>query len=205
MSLMSLLITAEMQRAIDHLTELSDKNLSMHQERKNTSFKQQDKIIFIISTGTLVLSITFIGYLKTVIYWPHLLPAAWFFLVATVILNFVTHISIIRQARRQIEIINQWRETGFPDPMDFQKEKVDKDSQLNHIVRWTNRYEIATVTCLIVGLLFLFTFATLNLIAQNKVNQIVKEKQEAREALSDELLKRQLESTKSRVMVEWEE
>lgn len=148
----------------EHLIAVSDANLKMHQETKNASYKILNNIIFVVSSGALVVSITFIGYLKleTLVLDRWILVMSWFFLILTILGNFFVHTLQIQESRRQITLINEWRGSGFPNPNNFQTGVVDKDADLNKLANKKEFLNLAVCCCLFLGVLALFIFATIN-------------------------------------------
>jgi hypothetical protein len=158
-------------KQLDHLIEVTDRNLSMHQETKNISYKALNNIIFGVSTGTFVLSISLIGYLKTTIYFPILLVLAWVALIVAIIGNYYAHVLTISQSRRQMQLINGFRASGFQNAHMFDTDVVANDSELNQNVKVGRIANMAVLISLGLGLLFVFLFAAINLLAQNEVRK----------------------------------
>jgi len=59
---------------------LSIRNIDRHLKTSDYAFEEINKIIFVMATGTFVLSISFIGYMKVGMIHPILLIWAWIFL-----------------------------------------------------------------------------------------------------------------------------
>lgn len=156
---------------LKHCIEVSDSNLSMHQETKNISYKAIDNMLFVVSTGTLVISISFIGYIKTYIHWPWLLIASWFFLIISVAINYTGHKLMIAQSKRQIDLLNEERRNKFIHSANYDAEVVRKDAKMNEIILWGNRANTWGVIFLCLGLLSLLFFGGINLLAQNEINK----------------------------------
>ena len=160
------------QKAVEHLKEVSDKNLDMHRQTKDFSHQAMNNILFVVSTGAFVLSISFIGNIKTVIAMPEVLIMSWIFLIITVALNFFAHSLMIRQSNRQIKLLNQERYEGFPHLNEFNKQVVKTDKELNEIVHKGKEVNKAVITFLLLGLASLIIFGAANLFAINRTNKI---------------------------------
>lgn len=159
------------QKSVEHLKEVSDTNLEMHRQTKDSSHQAMNNILFVVSSGAFVLSISFIGNIKSVIAVPWVLIASWAFLITAIALNFAAHFFMIKQSNRQIKLINKERYDGFPNLNEFNNEVVKKDEELKEIVRKGNQVNKAVLTFLSLGLVALIVFGAANLLEQNKVNK----------------------------------
>lgn len=158
------------QQSLDHQIKVSDRNHDRHMEVVLTSHKSMNSIIFVISTGTLVLSISFIGYIKTYLHHPWILILCWFSLMCSIGFNFYAHILSSNSSIRQIELLNEERKNGFLNGVNF-NDVVDKDKKIIKIRKRAKMTNWIVITSLIVGLAALFFFGGINLLAQNAINK----------------------------------
>lgn len=156
---------------LDHLRDVSMKNLEMHNEVMSNAYKTMNNIIFVVSTGSFVLTISFIGSLKTHIYYSFLLLISWIFLFFTITLNFVAHWITAQSSLRSNELTNEARTTGFPDGGNFNK-KSKVDSKIIKYKIWAKIVNTCVLVFLPLGIISLICFSWMNLISQNKTNVI---------------------------------
>lgn len=152
----------------EYFERLSMENLKLQQAQKDYATSELNKIIFIIGTGTFVLSISFIGYLKTSPEHPWLLIASWIFLVLAIAGNVLAHSFSAKVAERKIEHLNTSRISGFMPHWETLTES-DKD------IMWWRKYG-AFITVFVWfslagGLLALLLFGGSNLLAQNAIKE----------------------------------
>jgi hypothetical protein len=154
----------------EHLVAVSDKNLDMHQETKNISHKAINNIIFAVSTGTLVVSITFIGNIKDNIIFSNILIISWLCLISTIALNFIAHRLMIKQSSKQIELLNEERKNKFSHGGNYVEEVVNENKELEKIVVLGQKVNVGVLITLSIGMLFLVWFVSLNL-AQKSIDK----------------------------------
>ena len=155
----------------DQLSDISLKNLEMHNEVSSNAYKTMNNIIFVISTGSFVLTISFISNLKTHIYFSYLLLISWLFLFLTIVFNFLAHWITAHSSNRKNELINEARISGFPDGGNFNK-KHDLDEKIIKYKKLSKIVNICVLTFLPLGIISLIFFSWMNLTAQNKINLI---------------------------------
>jgi len=109
----------------DHLIDVSQRNLDSNAELKNNAYRSMNNIIFVVSTGAFVITISFISYLKIYIHASWLLLFSWVCLFLAIVFNFLAHWITSKMAIRANDLINEERKTGFPNNGDFNKQLVE--------------------------------------------------------------------------------
>ena len=155
----------------DHLIQVSDINQERQTELGNTAYRSMNNIIFVLSTGSFVLTISLIGYLKNYITHSYFLLISWCFLFLSITFNFLAHFVTAKIAERSFQLVNEERAHGFPYDGDFNK-KIDTDDKIK---KYRFRAKITTyvvLTSLPFAIITLIIFSWLNLISQNKINEL---------------------------------
>lgn len=146
---------------MDQIHEINLRNFEAHEKSKQYGVSSINNIIFLISTGTFVLSISFIGYVKTILLHPKLLVLSWVLLAIAIAGNVVSHIVTIELAKRNQDLIN--------NPSTFEPYAPgSKDDRI--IMNWSTigRWAFSVViVALAAGLLSLIVFGSVNLLHQN--------------------------------------
>lgn len=156
-----------------HKEEISRQNIAFQQKQVQESAKFINNIIFVVGTGTFVLSISFIGYLDTVILYPQLLVASWVFLFFAIVSTVASHAAAIFHSKRMIDLLNAHRSSGFKTEWNM----VDSggDEIYLRLAKWGNGLYIVAGLTLIAGLIFLIFFAAINFLALNEIRKYEKE------------------------------
>ncbi len=153
-----------------HYHEAAEKNFLMHHEIKNDAIKSINNIIFVVGTGTFVLSISIIGYFKTALAFPCLLIISWLCLLLAIIGNVAAQWYTVKASLRNQKLINQWINSGFKTPEKWNMD-TSSDPEIKKFTRIGYKLSKWVVILLILGLFMLFAFVSINLIVQNKQYQ----------------------------------
>lgn len=125
--------------------------------------KEYNKSIFYISTGTIVLSVTFLGNiidLSTCIY-VSLLIAAWSFLLYSIGLNIYSYLKIAKESRLGQEKLSGIKEDKNKEP----KDKADEsESVIKDVFKSSDKYNKKTAWAFFIGLALLTLFIVINII-----------------------------------------
>lgn len=145
-------------------------------ERHNTHEKWHeslshnlDKLILGLSSGTLVLSVTFIdkiiglGEIQTL----YLIIMSWIFLLITLIINIATYFFSMRASVRARKILKDWFNSG----------KEDAPETNNWLGKTANGLNTLSLITLALGILFLTRFAINNINIINTMNNDEQNKQ----------------------------
>lgn len=153
----------------EYLEKFSLRELDYQKSVKDKAVESINRIIFTVAAGTFVLSISFVGYLKSEIVWPWLLIAAWIFLAGCLAVNTYAHWLTYHFADLQIGHINRSRSKGFEPEW---VKTIKKDKYLMKIwPKIADRVFVAVFTLLVAGIVCLIFFAGINLLAQNGLRQ----------------------------------
>jgi hypothetical protein len=156
---------------LDRFDSLTETSLYKQEERKQIANEQIQKIIFVIGTGTFVLSINFIAFLKTEISLPWVLISAWLFLMLTIASNLLYHRQHVIVANLKIKIINDQRN----DPEKRRKQwglVVESDKEVNSFRTTARYYMNASYIFLLLAIVALFVFCVRNFLLQNYIRHI---------------------------------
>jgi hypothetical protein len=152
-----------------YLEEFSLRELDSQKKTSENAVENINKIIFTVSAGTFVLSISFVGYLKSEIVWPWLLIAAWVFLAGCLAINTYAHWLTYNRSTLQMKHINASRSKGFEPEWG---ETMEKDGYLMKTwPRLASRVLVGVFTLLVAGIVCLISFAAANLLSQNGLQQ----------------------------------
>jgi hypothetical protein len=121
--------------------DLSRANLDMHTNIININIKSMNNIIFVVSTGVFVLSLSLIHYIERPVVYPKLVVFSWLAIFLVMILNFFALWLMVRYSQRQKEITNQWRVNNFSNPSEYNSDIInDKELKaLEKDMKWTNK------------------------------------------------------------------
>ena len=150
--------------------EKKDRDLRNYREIYNNAIKDMNSIIFVISTGMFVLSVTFIGYIKSYLHAEWALISSWIFIAITIVLNFSAHFYTSKTTNKKIKILNKFSLYTFVDYDIYKKNHVDENPDVLEFERkgkFTN-YVIASLS---LALVLLLIFGIINLINQNNLNK----------------------------------
>ena len=150
----------------EYLESLSLKAYEFQMGMRNYALSELNKIIFVLGTGTLVISISFIGYLKTIIVMPWLLIASWIFFVMAIASNISAHLITYRTSNKKMDAINQSRSSGFTTDWN-----TNDDEESKKLKKWGQRINWVVFISLGAGMLFLLTFCAVNLLTQNQLRR----------------------------------
>lgn len=148
----------------EYLERLSISNIDIHRETQAYGIEELNKIIFVVSTGTFVLSISFIGYLKTEVTHPWLLIFSWIFLILAITCNVAAHLITVFVADRRMTHLNTSRKRNY-DP--HWETLTADDKSMHWWIKQAKRINIAVWLFLSGGLFFLLWFGGSNLLVQN--------------------------------------
>ncbi|MDQ5954872.1 MAG: hypothetical protein QG583_800 [Patescibacteria group bacterium] len=162
-------MTPEKFKEID---TLSLDNIRMYRDVSNTAVKHVNNIIFIISSGTFVASISFIGYLKTTPKYPWLLIFAWVFFFSAICGNVIVHYLSAKRSDRGVIELNNYRKEGF-EP--FWNMVESRDPKVNLMTRWANRITFFVFSCIFFGMAFLIAFGAVNILNIDSQNSPTKQ------------------------------
>jgi len=123
-----------------------------------------NKIIFYLGTGTFVLSISFIGYLKTKILHPYVLIASWVCFIIVIVGQIINHRLSKKVANRKIDLINKSRVSGFTI---LWQNETNKDPDIIKWIGYASKIEKIVIFFLAIGLILLLSFGAINLLARN--------------------------------------
>ena len=114
-----------------------------------------DKLIFGLSSGTIVLSITYIDKIISINNIEHiwLLRISWAFLIITLIINVLTHIFVMADTIKGRKRLDEW----------LGKETAETPKLQSKIGKFSNAINTLSVITLIFGISFLAYFASLNI------------------------------------------
>jgi hypothetical protein len=152
----------------DILDDLSEKNISRHQAMVDYGLQQVNTIIFALGTGTLVLSISFIAYLKNAPVHPILLILAWGCFLFAIFGNLLSHWMTFKFADTSINLINASRKGGYSRSWE---ETIQENKTINTLRKLSMPIFVGVLLCLVGGLLFLIIFVSSNLLAQSVIHQ----------------------------------
>ena len=148
----------------EYLENLSLRNHASEGEMQKYALSELNKIIFILGTGTFVLSISFIGYLKVEIVHPWFLIISWICFVGAISCNILAHLSTYHVSGKRMTAINKSRSSGFSKSWETEDENaIERWKILGNVVNYTVFIFLAT------GMLFLLLFAGENLLTQNNL------------------------------------
>lgn len=154
----------------ERMMKLITGNFHMHQEVKQSALKAFHNTIFVIGTGTFVLSVSFIGYLKVEILWPCLLILTWILLILSIGSDTFMTWCTVRCSLRDQNLLNKWTASNFTDPPNWNMDS-SSDEKIKTYTRWIYRSEKIAVASLLSALVSLVIFASINLLAQNEVRR----------------------------------
>jgi hypothetical protein len=100
------------------------------------------------------------------------LIASWFFLLVAIAANAAAHVFTIREARRQISLLNEWRSAGCVNASMFEV-NVNSDVELNRTARIGREINRTILVALVLGLGCLVFFGAANLLAQNTLREYI--------------------------------
>jgi hypothetical protein len=134
------------------------------QDAKLKEYDRVANILFVVGTGTLVISFSFTtNYKDTYLILPGLLIVAWLLLIASIILMVVVRKKAISLYTELCVWISGWKinapEKGLPP-------------HLQEVMKQVDRGENVVVCMLVVGLMSLLVFASANFITINRNNDV---------------------------------
>jgi hypothetical protein len=154
----------------EYLEKLSARDFESQQKVKDYTGGELNRIIFYLSTGTFVLSMSFIGYLKTEVVYPYLLIWSWIFFSLAILGQMVGHWVSKQSADRRQVLINESRKSNFKT---FYQETTDSDTLVKRYKKIGSISDILIVCFLILGISFLLFFGASNVLNRNNIcNQI---------------------------------
>lgn len=123
-------------------------------EAERIGYQQFDKAILTLAAGALVLSITFIRYIAPtpVPNKPFLIIFSWGFLLASILSTLISFVTSQRGCRKQRKILEEY----------FFSEAKPEASK-NPFYTATAVFNIASLFCFTIGVVFLAIFASVNL------------------------------------------
>ncbi len=145
----------------EYFENLSLKDFDGQQKVKDYVQSEINKIIFYLSTGTFVISISFIGYLKNEPMLPWFLISTWFCFLIVIGTQILIHIFSKRIAEKKQILINECRENAFSYSW---QNSIKMDPYINNLSKWASRLDIFGFILLVTGLIFLLVFASFNLL-----------------------------------------
>jgi hypothetical protein len=150
------------------LDDLSEKNIGRHQAMMDYGLQQVNTIIFALGTGTLVLSISFISYLKNPPIHPIFLILAWVCFLLAIFGNLFSHWMTFKFADTSISLINASRKAGYSNSWE---DTILTNNTINMLGKLSMPIFVGVLFFLVGGLLFLIIFVSSNLIAQGAIRQ----------------------------------
>ena len=129
---------------------------------RNSNRISLDKAVFTVATGVLVLSVSYIvGFKDEYLYWMSGLIIAWVFISLCLISHILAYFSAIKETYCITNGINSGKRF-------FEVEITKKYSCL---VRATRILDGLALTFLIIGIVFIIIFSSINLIERNNINR----------------------------------
>lgn len=151
--------------------DIAIRNISIFQEEQAYSTREIQKILFTLSTGTFVLSISFIGYVKTSLVDPGLLILAWVFLGLAIFWHTLLHYQAEEIARIKVRHANAARTQNNTPPLE-ERLSVDGDFLQKSDSAFVTRR--LAMSCMTLGLVCLMLFTIMNLMQQYDLKNIEK-------------------------------
>lgn len=142
------------------MNEADEKIVMQLQVVKQKSEENYEKSITLISSGTLLLSLTFIEKIikQPVLLW--LLIVSWCLLAFTLLTNLISH-----------QVSSHLHERTVQDFRDSNPETLNNVSKRNRTITWINW---GTTACLISGICFLIIFCSINAYKMNRDTDQIK-------------------------------
>jgi len=153
-----------MEPHIQHRYEAVRRNFDRHQEIKSTTIKSLNNTIFLLSTGTFVLSMSLIAYLKSEIFYPRLLVLAWLFLLLAIAGSAWAQWCMASCSIQNQNLLNDWVKSAFTVPGPNWNMDTSKDEKIQKATKLGKFLTKLTIFFVVSGLLSLFFFASINIL-----------------------------------------
>lgn len=180
----------------DSTIEKIQKNLSHNFQEHSKTLQDADKaitnFIFVITTGTLLLSVNIINNTDTVFILKGFLLTTWICLAIVVMSQIIGHHFVIKHSKRNLDMMNEHTASGFQDHPNFYTVKIQNDKIINNAywaVHFTNK---VSYCFLALGIVCALIFLTGNFYAQQEIKRVKQEQENVKQALEQELLIRQI-------------
>ncbi|MEN9614134.1 MAG: hypothetical protein RLZZ347_441 [Candidatus Parcubacteria bacterium] len=154
-------LTSELR---EYLENISLKDFDGQQKVKDYVQSEINKIIFYLGTGTFVLSISFIGYLKNNLLHPKVLIVAWVCLALVILGQVIIHTLSKWVADKKQTLINKSRSSNFNHSW---QDATTKDTEIIKWMKYASYLNIIILTLLLGGIIALLFFASSNLLYRN--------------------------------------
>ena len=152
--------------------ELHKWEFTRFDDSKARNAQALDKILFVIGTGSFVLSISYVSGFSTSYLPPwliFLLIGSWLALAISIAIQAYSYRVSLNHDDYVLKGLNKWRAKGLVGDLPGPDEKTNKMSEL------VDKLNIATAVALAIGLLTLLVFAAANLLVTNKERKIERE------------------------------
>ncbi len=143
-----------------HNIEVAQRNFDMHQNTKNIAYKALDNVLFVLATGTLVISMGYISNTKTEIIHPFILFGSWLIFICSIISIIFYYGWTIKESNRQQYLLKEQSKLRFP--ANYQ-ETIENDQELEYISKKRNFCLRSTIFLIIAGMFSLFLFIVVNI------------------------------------------
>lgn len=142
--------------------EFHQKEFFRFEEAKVREGSHLDRVIILVSTGTLILSINYIIGLKDkYLLSPYLLIASWIFLLISIILLMIGYKASVMYHENVIEDLKIWSQKGYLG-------LPDNSSKTKLYQKTTRIFTNLSLLSLILGLISITIFTIINFLVQNK-------------------------------------
>jgi len=145
---------------------LSLDNIRVHRDNANSTVKNVNHIIFVLSAGIFTVSINFIGQLKTLPKYPWLLISSWVFLFLTICANVTVQYLDVKRSEKMIAELNAHRQSNFSLAWNMAE---SRDPVVRAILPWLKKLTYAVFTFLFLGFVSLILFGAINLLSQGQI------------------------------------
>lgn len=113
-----------------------------------------DRIVLLISTGSIVLSVNFVFSSDADFKFQFLLLFSWVFFVLTILLNFISLLICHRRFKFLLEKLEKWKNDEF---------KADNFDTITKHSKWISIFNIASYLTLLGGIIFIVLWGSNNL------------------------------------------
>ena len=141
--------------------ELYDNEMMEINRRAHDDATILDRMIFVLSSGAIVLSVTMvIGNLKDISsqYLP-LLYFSWTFFFLSIVMTLISYMKAIKGQDRLMDILEDWHDRNFTSPAPDTR----NDPELKKLGKWVSTLTTSSVITLIIGISLLIVFAALTI------------------------------------------
>lgn len=147
---------------------ISIANIGVWRDNLNTAVKSINNIIFVVSTGTFAISISFIGYFQKILNYPWLLILTWAFLLIAICGNVAVLFLTSKIAEKWIKDLNDYRQSSFTPHWNMGE---SRNPRVKVFYDWSWWITYVVFSSIILGLLTLFLFCSINLLSRDNSNK----------------------------------